>query len=157
MRVSLRHWELITEAFCDIQSLSIHKSLSVSLLAQKNAYHYWHIAIISRTHTVYFSHHCISLRERPDLQASTSQSDLVLTAMKTMMNRMNSIKETESVFENEKQDWWTKKKAGNNGWQRHFHVDFQILSQIWDTKAPQNPFQRPLRCLKANTCFNCCI
>lgn len=127
MTLSLRYWSkswtLITETFCDTRSLSIHKSLSVSLLAQKNC-----LPLLAYRHhkqdTVYFSHPCISLRVRPDLQASASQSDLVLTVMKTVMNRMNNIKETELVFEKEKQDWWTKKNREYR-WLRHFHMSFR--------------------------------
>lgn len=70
------------------------------------------MAIISRICGVFFSHPCISLRVRPDPQAFASQSDLVLTAMKTMMNRKNSIKETESVSKREKLRDGLKGKQG---------------------------------------------
>lgn len=55
-------------------------------------------------------------------KAFASQSDLVLTAMKTMMNRKNSIKETESVYNREKLRDGLKAKQGvqvAETWLRH--------------------------------------
>lgn len=88
------------------------------------------MAIISRICGVYFSHPCISLRVRPDPQAFASQSDLVLTAMKTMMNRKTSIKETESVSEREKLKDGLKRK-------QEVQVAETFSHGSSDTKAPQ--------------------
>ncbi len=73
-------------------------------------------------------------------KAFASQSDLVLTDMKTMMNRKNSIKETESVYNRGKLRDGLKGKQGvqvAETWLRH--------------KGTSNTFSG---LFKANRCFN---